>query len=360
MRLKYQQKKSILNTHKKEVNAFFHGKSRKGDWRLLSKAIFFFALFFCAYFFSLFGTSSIQQFLGVALSAIAAGGIGFNIFHDANHDAFSSRHWLNNVLSILTSTLLGPSRYLWKYKHNIYHHTYVNVHGWDDDLETRGMLRLCEHQEWKKSYRHQHQLFLIYYAFSTIEWFFVKDFVQYFTLKMTHQPIPPMKRLQKVEFWLSKFFYFLLFLLIPLMVHGISSGLIKVLFFHVVLGLVLTFIIQLAHYILSLNFPDTHKDSTALESSWDENILKTTANFATNNRLLSWFCGGLNYQIEHHFFPSVCHIHYPDLSHIVKHGAKDMNLPYHDNPSYINTLIGHYQFLKKLSQPTQESVHEIQ
>src|ERR1044071_5507177 len=131
----------------------------------------------------------------------------------------SSNHRVNLFWAMFASAVLGPSRYLWNYKHNVLHHRNTNIHTWDDDLETRGFLRLTPQQRWNWRYRGQHLFVFLLYAVNAIEMVFVKDFVQYFTLRINpHQRIPAMSGVQKLEFWMAKAFYFAVFLVIPIAV----------------------------------------------------------------------------------------------------------------------------------------------
>ena len=76
--------------------------------------------------------------------------------------------------------------------------------------------------------------------------------------------------------------------------------------------------------------------------------VKTTANFAARNKIVSWFVGGLNYQIEHHLFPRVSHIHYPALSSIVKRTCKKFNMPYNEYPTMLSAIFSHLRMMKFL------------
>jgi linoleoyl-CoA desaturase len=85
-----------------------------------------------------------------------------------------------------------------------------------------------------------------------------------------------------------------------------------------------------------------------LENAWAIHQIKTTTNFANKSRLFSWYVGGLNFQIEHHLFPNVCHVHYKRISKIVKETALEFGLPYKSEPTFIGALVGHGKLLKEL------------
>ena len=76
--------------------------------------------------------------------------------------------------------------------------------------------------------------------------------------------------------------------------------------------------------------------------------LKTTANFAKHSKLVTWYVGGLNFQIEHHLFPNICHVHYKKISNIVKATAEEYGILYNDKKTYFGAVRSHYKMLKEL------------
>src|SRR5690606_18200209 len=106
-------------------------------------------------------------------------------------------------------------------------------------------------------------------------------------------------------------------------------------------------IFQPAHVIEGTEFPKPDESST-LENNWAIHQLRTTTNFAGKSRFFSWFVGGLNFQIEHHLFPNICHIHYKKLSAIVRETTRDFGLPYHSAPTFVHAIWGHAKLLKEL------------
>ena len=90
-----------------------------------------------------------------------------------------------------------------------------------------------------------------------------------------------------------------------------------------------------------------HETGT-MKNTWAIHQLMTTVNFSTNNSLINWFTGGLNHQIEHHFFPHISHIHYSEIGIIVKKTAAEFNLPYNEHKTTRSALFSHFKFLKKM------------
>lgn len=283
--------------------------------------------------------------------ALAASAVGFNIFHDANHGTMAAAPKVNAAISAIASMVLGPSRYLWNYKHNILHHRFTNVHNWDDDLETRGFLRLSPNQPWKARYRGQHVFVFALYAINAVEMVFVKDFVQYFTLRMNdHQRIPALSRAEKLEFWLCKAIYFFIFIGLPLALLPPWHVLVGFLVYQLTLGLALGLVFSMAHQVESVGFADPKGNPARICEEWATHQMRTTANFANRNALLTWYSGGLNHQIEHHLFPSLNHTHYKTIRQIVLDTAGEFGLPYHHFESYGAALRSHYRHLRRLSE----------
>ena len=339
----------FLRTVRVRVHDALETGQLKGCPCLQRKALLV-ALWFAASFALLFWVKSVWLQAALCFSyGLAASAVGFNIFHDANHGALSARRGVNEAAAMLASVVLGPSRYLWAYKHHVLHHRFTNIQGWDDDLETRGFLRISPHQAWKPRYRGQHVFVFALYAINAIEMVFVKDFVQYFTLRMNdHQSIPPMSRGDKIEFWVSKAIYFAVFLGLPLAVFPLGHVVAGFLIYQVTLGLSLALVFSMAHQVEHAEFPAL--EGLSIAGEWAAHQMRTTVNFANASPVWNWFTGGLNHQIEHHLFPSISHTHYVAIGQIVRSTAREFELPYNQFETYGQALASHYRFLQKLSE----------
>ena len=343
----------FLKTIRARVDRRLVGRSRFGDGRLYRKALIIGLWFVASYALLLTIRVGWEQLLACISLGLAACALGFNVFHDANHGSFSPSRRVNLAVSVVTCTALGASRYFWWYKHQVLHHRFPNIFRWDDDIETRGCLRLSAMQPWRPRFKNQHRFFFLLYALGTLEWFFVKDFVQYFTRWVnSYQRTPTMSRGQKLEFWMCKGVYAAIFLALPLAVMPAWRVLVGLLVFHVTLSLTLTFIFNLAHQVEKVDFPAPAGEPATIAEDWAAHQMRTTANFATGNRLLNWFAGGLNFQIEHHLFPRISHTLYPDISGIVRRTAREFDLPYHHYETYFAAVQSHYRFLRELGQET--------
>jgi linoleoyl-CoA desaturase len=339
----------FLKTVRLRVDKHFGECCRRSDPRLHRKAAVIALWFAASYALLLTVHTTVAQIFLCISYALAAAAVGFNIFHDANHGSFSSSPRLNLFLSRVTCVALGTGRYFWCYKHNVLHHRFTNVFEWDDDLETRGSLRLSPRQPWQAKFRNQHRWFYFLYCFATIEWLFVKDFVQFCTSRINpYQAIPEMSRHERLEFWCCKLAYFAVFVALPFAVISPWRVLAGFVLFHAVLSLAITLIFNLAHATGKADFPAPAGVPLAIGDEWAAHQMRTTVNFCPGSRMLNWFAGGLNFQIEHHLFPHISHTHYRDISKIVRDAALEFGLPYHIHDTYIGTIKSHFRLLRKL------------
>ena len=115
---------------------------------------------------------------------------------------------------------------------------------------------------------------------------------------------------------------------------------------HFTCGFIIAVIFQLAHVVEETNFPQPDENGK-IATNFVIHQLHTTANFARKNLPLSWFVGGLNFQIEHHLFPNICHVHYREISTIVRDTALEFGLPYHQNTLF-GAIASHAKHLYQL------------
>lgn len=351
-RLRFSPDQGFARTVRARVEAQLGDRPRQGDPRLLRKAAVVAVWFALSYAGALLAQPfALQAVFWVSLG-LAASALGFNVFHDANHGAFVRDPRRNLLIARITCVVLGPARVFWHFKHHVLHHRYTNVHRWDDDVETRGFLRMSPHQPWLPRYRFQHLFFGPLYALNTIEWFFIKDFTQYFTLHINpYQKIPPLTRKEKIEFWATKAIYALLFVAVPFLAHPPVEALAGLLVFHLTFGASLSFIFQLAHATEFAVHPLPSGNPATIEDEWAAHEMRTTANFGTGNAVLNWFAGGLNFQVEHHLFPGISHTYYPEISPTVAQTARDFGLPYNVHDTYLEAVTSHYRTLRALAAP---------
>ncbi len=336
---------------KEAVDIYFEKNKFKktGDWRLYIKTIILISsaiIFYCSLIF-LHPPTIVAVLLATALGYTMAC-IGFSVMHDANHGSYSTKPWLNDLLG-LSMNAMGACAFFWKQKHNIIHHTYTNVDGIDDDIAKSPVIRQCESQRWVPAHKMQHIYLVPIYALSTIFWVFIMDFTKYFTRKIYTTAAWKMTFKNHAIFWATKILYISFYIVIPAIVWGIGPMLIGFFLMNAAMGLTLSIVFQLAHVVENTEFENVALDETKhIETAWAEHELRTTANFAMGNQVISWFVGGLNYQIEHHLFPRVSHIHYPAISNIVMEKCKEYNLPYNKYDTMTAAVFSHFRVMKNL------------
>lgn len=335
------------------VDQYFEtsGIKKTGDWRLYIKTITLVGAAIAMYCSLMFiQMDAFPALLISALLGFTFASIGFSVMHDANHGSYSTKPWLNDLLG-LSANALGASSFFWKQKHNIIHHTYTNVDGIDDDIAKSPIIRQCESQKWVPAHKIQHLYLTPIYALSSIFWIFFMDFTKYFTRKIYTTEAWKMTLKNHIIFWVTKAFYLTFYIVLPIMVWGFGAWILGFFVLHAVMGLTLSLVFQLAHVVENTEFENVAIDETKhIETAWAEHELKTTSNFAMNNKVVSWFVGGLNYQIEHHLFPRVSHVHYPAISKIVMEKCAEYNLPYNKYDTMTEALASHYRVMKMLGQ----------
>lgn len=152
-----------------------------------------------------------------------------------------------------------------------------------------------------------------------------------------------------IDIIISKVAYYAVFLAIPLLTIPVSWYWVLggFMLMHITSGLVLSSIFQTAHVVPTSEYPIPNGDGE-LDNNWAVHQLHTTCNYAPKSMVFSWLIGGLNYQIEHHLFPNISHIHYRNIAGIVQTKAKKYGLPYHVNASFASAVWQHIKMLKLL------------
>ena len=335
---------------KKRVSDYFT-QSRipaTGNFGLYFKAVLFWVSYVALYFHVVFytpptGIAILECFLMGGLTAA----IGFNVMHDGGHGSFSnSKFW--NKIAAFSVNALGASGIMWNNKHNIIHHTYTNIAGVDDDIEIKPMLRMCASQKKYKIHRFQHIYVWFLYTLLLIIWVFATDYTKYFRRKVGSVPIKKMSTFEHIAFWIAKAGYAFMMIVLPIIMLGFVKWLLGFLIISMFAGFILSIVFQLAHTVEETTFPIPDADINRIENEWAIHQVETTANFATKNKLISWLVGGLNFQIEHHLFPKVSHIHYPAISKIIKQTCQEYGIKYVEFPKMRHAIVSHAMHLKKM------------
>jgi linoleoyl-CoA desaturase len=349
--------KDFTTTLNKRVNNYFkeRGIDRHANAEMVVKTIFMLSLYFIPYGILVSGviTNLWVMYLTYFITGFGVAGIGLSIMHDANHGAYSKNKWVNKLLGY-TLNLVGGNATNWKIQHNMMHHTYTNISSHDEDVAPKPILRFSPKNKLLAMHKYQYIYAWFLYGFMTISWIAVKDIRQlmgYSKSGILNKVSPPLKAWPWMLF--TKIFYFSYAMVLPMFILPFAwwQVFLGFLLMHYVAGFILGIIFQPAHVMEETDFPEPTLEGK-VENNWIVHQLYTTCNFAHKNRIFSWYVGGLNYQVEHHIFPNICHVHYRDLSKIVKETAQEFDLPYLSVPTFSGALKSHGRMLYKLGRPT--------
>lgn len=320
-----------------------------GNTRLYMKGAIQFVSAAVLYVVLVFFTPSIPIAIALCLLlGLNLGVIGFNIMHEGGHQSFSKHTWMNKV-SAYSLNMLGGISYFWKIKHNVNHHTFTNIDGMDSDIDAKPFMRMHEEQPrfWFHQFQHIYWVFL--YGISYIAWVFYEDFQKYFSGR--HSATSGVKKLAVEEhfiFWFTKIMFVVAYLVVPIIMVGWLPALVGFFIITFVTGLSISVVFQLAHVVEDTQFHSPHHQEPDAKQEWAIHQIHSTANFATGSKSLHWLLGGLNFQIEHHLFPRISHIHYPQVSRLVKDACRQAGVKYIEYSSMFQAISSHLTHLRRL------------
>lgn len=339
----------VMNLRKK-INDYFkqNGISPKANSKMIFKTIILFSSYVIPFIILLcIKVPAIVALLLVVLMGIGIAGIGMGIMHDACHGAYSKKHWANSLLGG-SLYLLGSNVLNWKIQHNVLHHTYTNISGFDEDIDDKGPIRLSENKPLKWYHKYQYMYAFFFYGLMTIT-MLTNDFTRLFKYHKEGLVKSQNKSIAKefIKMLFRKVVYLFVIIILPFWFTEYTLWQILLGFFimHWTASIILSFVFQMAHVVEGAKQPMASEN---MKIDWSIHQLNTTADFARGNKLLSWYVGGLNFQIEHHLFPNICHIHYKKIAPIVEQTAKEYGLHYNIKRTFRSALISHISRLKEL------------
>ena len=348
------QQQEFFVTLSQRVNAYFKTNKieRTANLEMVLKTIFMFTLYFLPYALIISGlfTSGLVALALCVLMGFGKAGIGLSVMHDANHGAYSNKSWVNTLLGF-SLNLIGGHAFNWRVQHNVLHHTYTNVHDVDEDISPRGVLRMAPGSAWRPMHKYQHLYAWFFYGLMTFVWIVIKDY--YRLVKYQREGLVKKQKTTYTSEWIillaTKIIYLGYIYVIPLVLLPFSwwQVLIGFLVMHYVAGFILAIIFQPAHVIEGTEYPIADEKGN-LENNWAIHQLHTTTNFGHKEKLFSWYVGGLNYQVEHHLFPNICHVHYREVAKIVQQTTKEFGLPYKSKETFFQALAAHAQDRKSV------------
>jgi linoleoyl-CoA desaturase len=351
--LKFPPHTSLRDRLNQAVDAYFErGElSRHGGARMWVKSAVMIAWTVMSYVVLVFMVHTWWQALLAAISlGLAVAGIGFNVMHDGGHGSYSASRLLNR-LSARTLDLIGGSSYMWNYKHNILHHHFTNVDGVDDDLEAEPFLRFAPGQRRYWFHRFQYLYVWLLYGFLPPKWQWYDDFKDLITARKGNHAVPRPRGTALAWLFVGKALFFGWALILPLVLHPVLNVLAVYSVVALVTGVTMGVVFQLAHCVEEAEITPLPEGDIRLPRSWAEHQLATTADFAPGTPILTSYLGGLNYQIEHHLFPRISHIHYPALAAIVRDVCSESGVRHIRHPSLWSAVTSHIRFLKRMGRP---------
>lgn len=359
--LKFNRSDRFIKELRRRVDAYFHetGRRPRDCPEMYFKTATILLWFAGAYLLLLFAASAWWMVVPLAVVlGLSIAAIGFNIQHDGGHKAYSERRWVNKLTS-LTLDLMGGSSYLWDWKHNSLHHTYPNIDGHDDDINVGFLARLSPHQKRLRFHRFQGIYLWLLYGFLAVKWHFFDDFYQIAVGRIGGHPIPRPKGTDLLVFVGGKVAFFSIAFVIPMLLHPWWAVVGVYALAAFTSGVVLSVVFQLAHCVPDAEFPAPIEagapPTLRMETDWAIHQVQTTVNFARDNRVLSWFLGGLNYQIEHHLLSRICHVHYPALSKVVKQVCEEFGVRYAEHRTIWSAVGAHFRWLVQMGRPDRPS-----
>ncbi|WP_242095120.1 fatty acid desaturase family protein [Aestuariivivens sediminicola] len=337
---------------RRRVRTYFkeNNKSIYGNFNMYVKS----AVILCIYVvpFIILLTRPVSQWTGLFLAVIMGvgeAGVGMSIMHDGVHQAYSSKKWVNNLASS-TMLLLGSNIFNWKIQHNLKHHTFTNIYNYDPDISNLKIIRLSKHGPLRKYHRYQHLYAFPLYGLMTFVRLFgeIGVLLEYNRKGITKQQnLDP--RWQLVKLIGIKIIYFAVIIGLPLLFTDFVFWEIIVGFIalHVTAGMIMSTVFQMAHVVEGTDQILVDKDHQ-IKNDWLVHQLHVTSDFGRRNGVLSWYIGGLDFQIEHHLFQNICHVHYAAIASIVQNTAKEYGIIYNLKSNIFSALASHFRRLKEL------------
>lgn len=344
----------FINELREKVKEYFELKqiSKYGNASIITKSIFMATLYLTPLLLMYSGliSSLTSLFAAWIIMGIGMAGVGMVLMHDANHKSYSSNPTINKWLS-KSLYFLGGFPPNWRYQHNTMHHGFTNIDGQDEDINPGPVLRLSPHKPLLKAHRFQHIYAWFVYGLMTLSWVTAKDFKQLLRYKKEQIALVNNRNYKQLftDLILGKIIYYIVFLILPLALIPLAWYwvILGFLTMHFISGFILGIVFQTAHVMPSSEYPLPNKTGN-IENNWAIHQLLTTTDYAPKSRIFSWMIGGLNFQVEHHLFPNISHVHYKKLSILVKNTAKKYDLPYSVQKNFFMAIINHFKMLKAL------------
>ena len=273
---------------RREVERFLAepGRTRRGQIALLVKAPIGVGAMLGGWAVLIFAAPGWVLALA-ALALIAAGSLltAFCVQHDANHGAtFRARHW-NYLLGWTADVMLGVSSHAWRVKHNVAHHTYTNVEGFDDDIALSPIARFAPAQVSRPWYRLQHLYVWPLYCFMGLRWQIADDACAFIRGRIGRSNLRRPRGWDLAAMVGGKCLFIVWALVVPLLVYPWWQVVVGFVGVSCLISLVMAVTFQLAHCVEEASFV-TAEELGGEPRSWAEHEVETTVDFCPRNRVL--------------------------------------------------------------------------
>ncbi len=351
-KVKFQAASAFQRDLKADVDAYFErtGLKRRDLPMMWLKTAIIFGWTAGWWTFLTFGATSLfGAAVGCVGVALGMAGVGFAIQHDANHGGYSENAVVNRVMA-WSLDVVGGSSYVWKWKHNIFHHSHPNVVGLDADISLGPLGRLAPAQKLRAGHRFQQVYMWFLYGLLSFKWHFIDDYVDLVKGTVDAQKMPRPKARGLIALLGGKAVFYAWAVITPCFFHPVWQVALAYFVTSFVLGLTLATAFQLAHCVEEADFPALPTGGK-FDVDFAAHQVATTVDFAPRNPLVTWYLGGLNFQAVHHLFPNICHLHYPALAKVVAATCAKHGIRYRSNDTFRAALMSHGRYLKKMGRP---------
>lgn len=227
------------------------------------------------------------------------------------------------------------------------HHPHVNIPNMDGDIKQSNLVRIFPNAPYLSFHRYQFLYMPILYAFYTLIWLVFRDFKDFAETDISGKPEVNHPKMEVVKLLLGKIFFFSRMVILP--AYFLPFTFLQILLGFLIFNLCASYTVALALISAHVGEHSVYPapdENGAMEQSWVRHQLVTTSDFATHNKVLTNLFGGFNHHVVHHLFPNICHIHYPQLTEILKTTCQEFGMPYHENPTLGAAVKSHLKFLK--------------
>ncbi|MBP6884878.1 MAG: acyl-CoA desaturase [Candidatus Pacebacteria bacterium] len=359
--------------------------SGKGGPLMIGKTTILFIWAALSYYFALKSYALWENWwitgLAFAHFGIALAFLTINVGHDAGHDAYSEKPWVNWVCGFMMS-LTGGNIFSWRTQHGL-HHKHTNIENADPDISYGGLLRILSSEKWRPIHKYQYIYVWFLYLGAGLQIIWVSDFLLFCTGKIRTVAVEiPTREYFIYIAW--KIIHVLLFYVIPSLV--LQEWLYTVIMYFCMVtaaGYLMAILFQMAHVVDMTQFvlvvdPGKKNDLTHIEqlaheananevvvivasseseveikNAWIIHEILTTADISPENKVMAWFFGGLTMQIEHHLFPHICHLYYGRIQKNLARLCQAYEIPYYVCSSFVDGIRRHARKLKMMGRKPQ-------